>query len=93
MTVRWTRSASDDLDGIVRWIAADRPGAAARVADGIASLAAALPDHPRRGRAGRVPGTREAAIAGLPYLLVYEADEDGAVTILRVLHGARRWPS
>jgi len=40
------------------------------------------------GRPGRLPGTRELGIAALPYVIVYEAD-DQAVTIIAVFHTSR----
>jgi toxin ParE1/3/4 len=54
-----------------------------------------LSDLPNRGRPGRSPDTRELMIPGLPYLVVYsvEAAEPRTVVILRVLHGARLWPT
>lgn len=51
---------------------------------------------PLLGRAGRVSGTRELVVPGLPYVVVYllEGDDlDGVVAILRIIHGAMRWPS
>jgi len=41
---------------------------------------------------GRVAGTRELVVVGTPYIVVYRI-EPAAVVILRVLHGAQRWPS
>jgi hypothetical protein len=43
------------------------------------------------GRVGRVPETRELVITGTPSIAAYRVAEDTMV-ILRVLHGARRWP-
>jgi toxin ParE1/3/4 len=53
--------------------------------------ASQLAEYPLVGRAGRVPGTRELLVLGTPYLLAYRVKAD-AIEILRVLHGARRWP-
>jgi toxin ParE1/3/4 len=47
------------------------------------------------GRIGRVSGTYEKVVGGLPYVIAYAiTDRAGreAVTILRVIHGARDWP-
>ena len=47
-----------------------------------------LPGFPALGRHGRHPGTRERSIAGLPYLIVYDASPK-AVTILAIFHTSR----
>jgi toxin ParE1/3/4 len=57
----------------------------------IYDLAAELKQFPNRGRPGRKEGTRELVLISLPYLIVYEVAGQ-SVRILRVLHGARRWP-
>lgn len=94
MTIRWTQPAHDDFLGIVEWIKANNPAAAARVGGRILDAVKQLRDFPLRGRPGRSPGTRELVISGLPYLAVYSVDstEPQAVVILRVLHGAMSWP-
>jgi toxin ParE1/3/4 len=38
-----------------------------------------------------VPGTRELVVTGTPFIVVYRV-EAATVVILRVLHGAQRWP-
>ena len=50
-----------------------------------------LKDFPNMGRPGRVAGTRELALAPLPFIVVYRVKDD-RVEIARVLHGAQRWP-
>jgi toxin ParE1/3/4 len=40
---------------------------------------------------GRVRGTRQLIVVGTPYVVVYRI-EPASVVILRVLHGAQRWP-
>ena len=50
-----------------------------------------IPDNPRAGRPGRLPGTRELVISGTPYIVPYRL-RSGTIEILRVFHGARRWP-
>lgn len=94
MTIRWTQPANDDFLGIVTWIAAKNPDAAAMVGQRILVAVEALEEFPFRGRLGRSPGTRELVVAGLPYLVVYSigSDEPRTLVILRVLHGAMLWP-
>ena len=50
-----------------------------------------LTQHADLGRLGRVVGTRELVIDGTPFVVAYKT-EDVAVIILRVFHGAQRWP-
>jgi toxin ParE1/3/4 len=50
-----------------------------------------LPDNPEMGRPGRVPGTRELVIPSTPFIVPYRLDGN-TIQILRVFHGARRWP-
>jgi toxin ParE1/3/4 len=54
---------------------------------------AQLGGHPGMGRPGRVDGTREMVIVRTRYIVAYTIDPHiEAVIILRVIHGARRWP-
>jgi toxin ParE1/3/4 len=45
----------------------------------------------RRGRPGRVEGTRELVLAPLPFIVVYRIKRN-IVEAVRVLHGSQRWP-
>ena len=91
MRVKWTRRALDNLDSAVEYIAADKPIAASDVALKILNTAKLLADQPGIGRIGRVAGTRELVVPGLPYVLPY-VEKDGAVVILRVMHTSMKWP-
>ena len=51
-----------------------------------------LVDNPHMGRLGRVKGTRELVVSDTPYVIAYRV-ETGPVVILRLLHGAQKWPS
>jgi toxin ParE1/3/4 len=46
------------------------------------------------GHAGRVPGTHEWVVGGLPYIIVYEIGmtEPDEVLVLGVFHGAQDRP-
>ena len=85
MKIKWVRLALDDLDEIGKFIARDNPAAASRVLKRIWDAAYMLADQPHAGRAGRVPGTRELAVAGTPFIIPYRVVED-TVQILRGLH-------
>ncbi len=92
MRVRWLRRALRNLDEEAEYIARDDPDAAARTVARIVSAVARLADYPASGRVGRVGGTRELVVPGTPYLVPYRVPGE-TVEILRVFHGARRWPS
>lgn len=91
--VQWSRDALDDLKEQIAFIAADNPRAARKVADEIRATGAALEDF-TTGRPGRVSGTYEKSVTGLPFIVAYaitaRAGQE-AVTILRVIHTARDW--
>ncbi|MEW6366885.1 MAG: type II toxin-antitoxin system RelE/ParE family toxin [Acidobacteriota bacterium] len=89
MRIRWLSRAADDLEGIFDHISRDSPMAAADEAGKVLDAIAHLGEHPALGRAGRVPGTRELVVSS--YVVAYRVRND-AVQILRILHGARRWP-
>jgi plasmid stabilization system protein ParE len=89
--VVWLRTALRNLDDIAAWIARDSPAAAARVVQRIRLASARLEEHPESGRPGRVEGTRELIVPGLPTSCPTGYARD-RVEILRVMHAARRWP-
>jgi plasmid stabilization system protein ParE len=91
MRVKWSRNALINLDCAVEYIAADNPTAAAKVAQRIWDVSQMLADQPGMGRPGRVAGTRELIVSGLPYILPY-VESAGVVTILRVMHTSMKWP-
>ncbi len=77
---------------IAEYIARDNPTAAYAVHEAIRRQVGRLADHPRIGRPGRIKGTRELVVSGTPYIVAYRAAAN-EVTILRILHGAQRWPA
>lgn len=91
MRLKWTLAASRDLDSVDRYISRSNPEAAAETVLQIIHHVAMLAEHPGIGRPGRVDGTRELIVAGLPYIVAYSPQSD-AVIVLRVLHGAMKWP-
>jgi len=91
MRLVWTRRARADFEQILDYILQDNPAAAVSVLDRIEEAAGSLVEHPGMGRPGRVAGTRELVVAGLPWILPYLITGD-RIAILRVLHAARQWP-
>ena len=91
MSIRWTTAAGEDLLAIVNFIEPDDTAAAEAMAQRIDDAATGFVRHPGLGRLGRVPGTRERVVTVTPYLVAYRI-RDGDIQVLRVLHGARKWP-
>lgn len=87
MKLLWSAFALADRDGIFTHIEADNPRAAIVIDERIAAAVRLLVDFPESGRLGRVVGTRELVINDTPYIAT-----ENAIRILRVLHGAQRWP-
>jgi toxin ParE1/3/4 len=92
MKIAWSPEAIEDLVSLRAYIAEDNPAAARRTVQHLVeSIEQLLPDNPRIGRAGRVPGTRELVIPKTPYIVPYRFQRT-TIQILRVYHAARRWP-
>jgi len=92
MLLRWTSPAVHDLTQICDFIS-DRadPATARRIAISISESLSLLTQFPERGRPGRKSGTRELVLSNSPYLAIYRV-KSAAVEILRILHGAQKWP-
>lgn len=92
MKIVWAPEAIDDLAALRAYISQDNPPAAQRLALHILdTVETVLAENPHIGRPGRVPGTREFVIDKSPYIIPYRV-KNNALQILRVYHGARRWP-
>lgn len=92
--VVWSKHAHNDFRGIIGYIAQDNPTAAHNVATRIDQTIQALAATPT-GRKGRVSGSYEKVVRGMPYIIAYALGEEPkgheTITILRVIHGARDW--
>lgn len=75
MIVVWTPEAEQDRVDIWDYIADDNPGTAVRMDELFSDAAAKLAEHPKMGKTGKIPGTREL-IPHESYRLVYEIDGD-----------------
>ena len=92
MNIVWSPEAIQDLISLRAYIAEESPAGARRIVSRILhDVEHLLPDNPHMGRPGRVPGTRELVIPRTPYIVPYRVQR-GTIEILRVYHGARRWP-
>jgi toxin ParE1/3/4 len=92
MKLFWTELALTDLAALHAHTSADNPVVADQMLDRILPLAETqLSRMPESGRRGRVPNTRELVVTGSPYFLPYRVVGE-TIQVLRVIHGARRWP-
>ena len=91
MNIVWSHQALDDLERLRAFIAKDSPKGARRSSLAIVALVETLPDNPHIGRPGRVPGTRELVVPNTPFVVPYRVQNE-ELQVLRVYHGARRWP-
>jgi toxin ParE1/3/4 len=91
MIIKWLEDAVQDLRALQQHIALDRPIAASNVARRIIDAVSLLSEQPGIGRHGRIHGTRELIISGTPYVIPYRV-KNNAIEILRVFHGAIKWP-
>jgi addiction module RelE/StbE family toxin len=89
--LRWSRRAIPRLASIHDYIAKDNPAASSRVAAVIVQSALRLQRFPHVGRPGRIEGTRELVIPGLPYIIPYRVVDD-VIQIASVIHTSRKWP-
>ena len=88
MRLRWRLSAVSDLAEIRDFISESDPEAAGAVVDRVLRSVERLESFPNSGRVGRISGTRELVVPGLPYIVVYTTG-DNDISIIGVFHGAR----
>jgi len=90
VTLSWARRAQHDLLDLEEF-ARQKPSLGDRIADALEAACEQIVSFPNSGRPGRVDGTREVVLTGTPYILAYKV-QPTRVTILAIIHGARRWP-
>lgn len=91
MMVVWLVSADAQREKIVDDLEMQNPQAAEAVDRRIIAATAPLGRFPEVGRVGRVAGTRELVVDGIPYVVVYRI-KPPRVEILAVRHTSRLWP-
>jgi plasmid stabilization system protein ParE len=93
--VGWSNRAVSDYGAIIDDMAEDNPAAAQRVSGRIDECVQTLVGAPM-GRQGRVSGTYEKVVPGLPYIIAYLLGDEWkgheTIAIVRVIHGAREGP-
>ena len=92
MKLVWSPYALEDRRAIFSYLEGHDPAAAADTDEMIEAAVHNLRSYPNMGRRGRVDKTRELVVIGTPFIVAYIVMPD-RVKLLRVLHGAREWPS
>jgi toxin ParE1/3/4 len=89
--LRYTTDALEHIAEIHGYIRDRSPAAATQVVARIRLAAERLTEFPRMGHLGRVPGTHEWVVRGLPYIIVYETDatDPDEVRVLGIFHAAQ----
>lgn len=90
--ILWLAKAQENLNEELTRIAREKESAAKRIALLVKMHTEQLEQFPESGRPGRVNGTRELVIAGLPYILPYRIRGKN-VEILRFFHTAQKPPA
>lgn len=91
MKIEWLPEAVRNRETQLGYLGERNPTAAIDIGDAVETAVGRLVDFPESAKLGRVPGTRELIVTGTPFVIVYRV-ETTAVVILRMLHGAQRWP-
>ena len=89
--VEWSRLGLKELYDSFEELAAKDLAAAVMLRDRPAAAADLLQQHPLLGRKGQKPGTRELAVPGTSYTLIYRVTSR-SIRVGRVLHQRRRYP-
>jgi plasmid stabilization system protein ParE len=89
--VRFTKGAVADLEAALDQARQDGGDREQHLVAALKKALKHLLAWPASGRPGRIVGTREYLLPGLPFLLPYRMD-DGVLLVLRFLHSSRRWP-
>ena len=100
MQIKWTDFAQTDLDRVEAYISKAHSASMALdvVFNVLDCVELMLPMHPESGRLGRLEGTRELVIKGVPFIVIYRiavlenAEAKKEIQILRVMHDAQQWP-
>jgi addiction module RelE/StbE family toxin len=92
--VVWVKSARKDFREALEYVKERSPQGAETIVSRIEQALTLLAER-LHGRPGRVAGTYEKTITGIPYIIAYELDDRAtppALVVLRVIHAARNWP-
>lgn len=92
MKVVWSRRFVQALFREYEFLRSKEPVNALSVRERLIRAASSLAQFPDRGRAWRVPGSRELLVPGLPYVIIYRVKGD-EVLIVSLFHTSQDWPA
>lgn len=92
MNLNLTPSARADLRDIRAFIAEENDRTADNVISRLRASMETLRILPAAGRPGRIEGTREWSVPGLPYFIVYTVEGATDLDIVSVVHERRDYP-
>lgn len=92
MNVNFTPQAISDLSEIHDHITEFDSNAADRILSRIRQVIEIFESFPLLGREGSIHGTREFAISGLPYTIVYRITSAVDLDILTIVHQRKLYP-
>lgn len=93
LPILWTDDGLQDVMSIVEWVKEENPAAAQKIRDVIIENVELLAQLPH-GRVGRVAGTYEKVVSGLPYIIAYTTasmNQQKTLVVLRIVHSSRDW--
>ena len=90
----WADTARAEFQGLLDYVNERNPQGVATIIRNVGQAVELLADRPH-GRQGRVTGTYEKSVSGIPYVIAYELDDTApaasVLVILRIIHTARNW--
>lgn len=89
MQIKWLKTAIQNLEDELEFIAKDNPLAAKQVAQRIYRAVSLLAEQSHIGKPGRISGTRELLVPKTRYLIPYRINNN-RIEILRVFHTSRK---
>ncbi|MBX9467024.1 MAG: type II toxin-antitoxin system RelE/ParE family toxin [Rhizobium sp.] len=92
MNVKFSPQAKSDLVYIHAHIAAQDVSAAERIISRLRQAIETLSNYPLLGRTGAIAGTREFAVHGLPYTVIYQIVSTADLDIVTIVHQRRLYP-
>ena len=89
--LEWLPHARNDLRRQLSYVEQRNASASLRLNQAVVQALLRLRSYPESGRPGRIPGTRELVVRRTRYVIIYRL-QGRTLLILRLLHGAQRWP-